>query len=283
MPFSETSKEHTEQYWTDHYEKFLKPTIKSVEGIHAHRSTPMRGDLLRGIITDLVKSDIVVADITDRNPNVFWELGVRQSFKHGTIVIQEHGQKLPFDISVKAALDYYPNDHTKNEEFKRTLIAAIEDICKFPKKADSHVLETLDGRGTIYEIISREEKYRKLIALRNEVEMNLNHHQSIRGIVEDNVKNRKARIPLVSIERKAIELLYVSRYFESDEISYADVQYYFTIANQLSFYIDRLRVDPNSSLDFHNYLLSNGNGFASACERLLSQLYSIESKLRKQA
>ena len=32
---------------------------------------------------------IVVADITDSKPNVYWELGVRQSFKHGTIIIRE--------------------------------------------------------------------------------------------------------------------------------------------------------------------------------------------------
>jgi len=37
--------------------------------------------------------------LTDYNPNVFWELGVRQSFKHNTITIAEEGVILPFDVS----------------------------------------------------------------------------------------------------------------------------------------------------------------------------------------
>ncbi len=91
MPFSKTSEKHTKEYWTKHYETFIKPLIESGHSLIAERSSPLRGDILRQIVTDLVTAPIVVADLTDANPNVYWELGVRQSFKHGTITIAEEG------------------------------------------------------------------------------------------------------------------------------------------------------------------------------------------------
>jgi len=82
-PFSKTTDEHTKRYWTEHFKSFLKPLIDENPDLEARRSKPLRGDILREIITDLVVSRVVVADLTDHNPNVYWELGVRQSFKHG--------------------------------------------------------------------------------------------------------------------------------------------------------------------------------------------------------
>ena len=79
MPFSKTNEEHTDEYWTNHFESFLKPIIEGFPELEARRSEPLHGDVLRQIITNLVVSPIVVVDITDWNPNVF--LGVRSSSK----------------------------------------------------------------------------------------------------------------------------------------------------------------------------------------------------------
>ena len=91
---------HTTEYWREFYEECLKPLIEKNANIVAFRSEALRGDILSQIITDLVYSDIVVADLTDANPNVYWELGVRQSFAHRTITIMESGQQLPFDLGI---------------------------------------------------------------------------------------------------------------------------------------------------------------------------------------
>ena len=81
MPFSKSSDSHTEEYWTNHFTNFLKPLIEEIPYLEASRVKSLRGHILKQIITDLVVSPIVVAELTDHNPNVFWELGVRQSFK----------------------------------------------------------------------------------------------------------------------------------------------------------------------------------------------------------
>jgi len=149
MPFSGTTPEHTEEYWTSHYEDFLKPTLEEIKNIEVTRSEPLRGDLLKNIIFNLVNSDIVIADLTDSNPNVYWELGIRHSFKNGTITIKDDSYTLPFDLSRIGTLTYYPKNHTENVEFQSQLKGAIADWLFNPYLPDSFVLEIV-GRD-IYE------------------------------------------------------------------------------------------------------------------------------------
>ncbi|MFX1503911.1 MAG: hypothetical protein ACFFDH_23315, partial [Promethearchaeota archaeon] len=106
MPFSRSSDKHTEYYWTNHFNDFLKPEIEKIPVLKAVRSDELRGDILKEIINDLYNSYIVVADLTDHNPNVFWELGIRLSFRYRTITIAEKGTKLPFDVSTKNTIFY---------------------------------------------------------------------------------------------------------------------------------------------------------------------------------
>ena len=171
MPFSETTEEHTEEYWTSHFDSFLKPLIEEIPNLKAKRSEAIRGDILRQIIHELIVSPIVVAELTDHNPNVFWELGVRQSFKHGTITIAEEGTRLPFDIGVKATLFY---NKEKNNDFGELLNIALLDCIENPENTDSHVLETITGRGSLYRIINQYETIRCFEGLVSEYKKNLN-------------------------------------------------------------------------------------------------------------
>ncbi|HWQ48375.1 MAG TPA: hypothetical protein VN414_05420 [Methanosarcina sp.] len=56
------------------------------------------GSINKKVIQHIYTADIVVADLTELNPNVFYELGVRHSLRNGTILVALEGTKLPFDI-----------------------------------------------------------------------------------------------------------------------------------------------------------------------------------------
>lgn len=126
----------------------MKPEIEQLGYIHVYRSEELRGDIVKKIIIDLDESDIVLADLTDYNPNVFWELGVRQSLQYKTITIAEEGTVIPFDISTKKVHFYnrHKKDGTSNKEFYEELRRAIQDCIDHPEKPDSIVLETLSNR-----------------------------------------------------------------------------------------------------------------------------------------
>lgn len=61
------------------------------------RNTP--GSITREMIRNIARADIVIADLTGRNPNVFLELGVRFALRDRvTILIAQEGTITPFDV-----------------------------------------------------------------------------------------------------------------------------------------------------------------------------------------
>ena len=170
MPFSQTTDKHTAEYWDAHYHNFLEPLINSCNGVKASRSTALRQDIQRQIVNDLVFSDIVLADLTDANVNVYWELGVRLSFRHGTITIAEKNTKIPFDISTKGVL-FYP-EQSQREEFILTLTEVINHCASNPNVPDSFVLETITGRGSIYSVVHHQEILQRIEGLISESKLN---------------------------------------------------------------------------------------------------------------
>lgn len=85
MPFSATASA-TEVQWTEVFQEVFKPAFEQC-GYECDRAKPMTGSLTETIVERLRNARIVLADITDRNANVFYELGVRHSLRSGTIIV----------------------------------------------------------------------------------------------------------------------------------------------------------------------------------------------------
>lgn len=78
------------------------------------------------IITNLYDNPIVVCDVSGKNPNVMFELGLRLAFDKPTIVIKDDDTSYSFDTSPIEHLTY-PRDlrYQKIEEFKKKLADKI--------------------------------------------------------------------------------------------------------------------------------------------------------------
>jgi hypothetical protein len=221
MPIGKTSGKHSEEYWHEHYYTFLKPLIEENANLKAERSEALRGDILREIITNLVVARVVVADLTDNNCNVYWELGGRQSFKHCTVTIAETQSKIPFDIFAKGTLRYYPNDYIRNTKFREKFKKALEDCLTNPNKPDSHVLETLSGRGTLFEIFRKDEAMRRLDAVISECNINLWVLETTTELAEKNKEDAENRkFASNRLRQSALELLVTNRYVEEEATFY---------------------------------------------------------------
>lgn len=57
------------------------------------------GIITSQILEHIAKSKLCVADLSFRNPNAFYELGVRHAFLLPTIQIIHKSDKIPFDVS----------------------------------------------------------------------------------------------------------------------------------------------------------------------------------------
>lgn len=67
------------------------------------------GNINRDIITRLALAPLVIADLTDLNPNVFYEVGLRHAIRrNGTILLidKQRSPSIPFDLSQYRVIQY---------------------------------------------------------------------------------------------------------------------------------------------------------------------------------
>lgn len=63
-------------------------------------------NILKDIIQAIYDSDIIIANLTGLNPNVFYELGIAHTLNKKVIIITEDISTLPFDLKNYRAKDY---------------------------------------------------------------------------------------------------------------------------------------------------------------------------------
>lgn len=58
------------------------------------------------MLEEIEKADLIIADISSKNPNVMYELGIVQTLKKPILMIAQKGESTPFDISHFRVLYY---------------------------------------------------------------------------------------------------------------------------------------------------------------------------------
>ena len=112
-------------------DKLFKYVIKPV--CEVCEFEPIRVDKLNDansitqtIIEQLETADLVIADMTGHNPNVFYEMGYRARTKKPMIHLRKKGETLPFDVNTIRTLEYDLTDLDSVEEVKERLKKTTE-------------------------------------------------------------------------------------------------------------------------------------------------------------
>jgi len=147
MPISK-SDSCTSEEWTRIYEKIIKPAVENAGlGFKCKRSVALRGNILKDIIMDLHKNDVVIADLTDQNANVFYELGVRHGLKDGTIILtQDRKFASIFDLNNYASHVYDWKTDKGRKEMTSKIQELLKDFVQNPNKPDNPVSDFLRVR-----------------------------------------------------------------------------------------------------------------------------------------
>lgn len=143
MPFSKTKSCRAED-WTEIYANVIKPAVEGAGfNYECRRSDGLAGNIIEDILDQLNRADLVIADLTDRNPNVFYELGVRHALRRGTILITQKVGHVPFDLRPYAIQEYRWKTKREKEELAVRLREVIRTLEFNPERGASPVLKYL--------------------------------------------------------------------------------------------------------------------------------------------
>lgn len=93
------------------------------------------GSITQTIIDKLLSSELVIADITGQNPNVFYEMGYRKCTNKPIIHLRKKGEFIPFGINTLRTFEYDLTDLDNVEETKKRLEQTIA-TCSFESQDD---------------------------------------------------------------------------------------------------------------------------------------------------
>lgn len=84
------------------------------------------GSISSAVIEDVLKADLVIADLTTFNPNAFYELGIRHGSRLPTIHVITEDTDLPFDNKDQRTIFIDLSDFDSMESAKDRLAAAAK-------------------------------------------------------------------------------------------------------------------------------------------------------------
>lgn len=98
MPLAEREGIRPTGYFREVYESIIKPAVTEA-GFIAETAMRTGSDLIHStIINELSEADIVLADLTDHNPNVLFELGLRMAENKPVAIIKSDDTGRIFDV-----------------------------------------------------------------------------------------------------------------------------------------------------------------------------------------
>lgn len=115
--------------YNDLYQEVVVPISQDL-GFAPHRVDDVfrPGVILQDIISGMVDSDVVVAEITPENANVFYELGYAHALKKPTILLANRNtERLPFDVSGYRVI-FYDDSIGGKREVEDTLRKHLESV-----------------------------------------------------------------------------------------------------------------------------------------------------------
>lgn len=123
----------------------IAPAAKSC-GYNAIRADQISepGIITSQVIQHIVDDPLVIADLTGRNPNVFYELAIRHAIKKPLVQIIKKGEAIPFDVAGTRTVHVDHHDLDSVEEAKDEIIKQIKATEKDAGDVDTPISVALD-------------------------------------------------------------------------------------------------------------------------------------------
>lgn len=144
MPISDA-----EGYDSGHFDRvynyIIKPACEKA-GFVANRADKSNKTnyIVIEILRQIINSDMAICDLSSRNSNVFFELGLRQAFNLKTVLIKDTKTPRSFDISGLRCIDYDEKLRVDNvESIVETISLALSETMKSKEEEVNSLIQLL--------------------------------------------------------------------------------------------------------------------------------------------
>ena len=123
------------------YEDHIEPVVREM-GLKCKKADDFSTSksILEDIWSNIAKSRFIIADLSTRNPNVFYEIGIAHAIGKNVVLITDENDEVPFDVSHIRFFKYNITPHGM-EEFKNKLKTIINATLKLSLVVNYGVLE----------------------------------------------------------------------------------------------------------------------------------------------
>ena len=102
------------------FEAAIRPALEHKYKLIIAHKIYEPGSITKQVISEIYNAELIIANLTNRNPNVMYELAFRHSLGKPVIMIAESGTSLPSDIIIERTI-FYQNDAQGVIELKRAI------------------------------------------------------------------------------------------------------------------------------------------------------------------
>ena len=86
------------------------------------------GIITTQVIQYIVDAELVIADLTERNPNVFYELALRHAIRKPLVQLIKKGEAIPFDVAATRIIQFDIKDLDSVDAAKREIFSQIKSL-----------------------------------------------------------------------------------------------------------------------------------------------------------
>ena len=266
MPIS-TPEGYTENHFKKVYETIIAPAVVKA-GYEPYRVDDDRicDSIIDKILRNLVECEMAVCDLSSRNPNVMYELGIRQAYGKKVVLIQDEKSQPIFDVSAINTVFY--NSRRIYEDVIASQNNISEAIISTAKEDSISLMSIANMRPATIEVQSENDD--KQISEK----LLLSILSTVRRLEQSQVmQSRKLNVPITSND------YILARYFDlqndidkaisRQKVDKDELNYY---RKKISFFISELLHDSNMLSDEQKDILASAINIRNKLQTMIDEI-----------
>lgn len=266
MPIS-TPDGYSENHFKQVYDTIIAPAVRKA-GYEPYRVDDDRicDSIIDKILHNLVECEMAVCDLSSRNPNVMYELGIRQAYGKKVVLIQDEKSQPIFDVSAINTVFY--NSRRIYEDVIASQNNISEAIISTAKEDSISLMSIANMRPATIEVQSENDD--KQISEK----LLLSILSTVRRLEQSQVmQSRKLNVPITSND------YILARYFDlqndidkaisRQKVDKDELDYY---RRKISFFISELLHDSNMLSDEQKDILASAINIRNKLQTMIDEI-----------